>query len=126
MDMLIKMLIEGGGKIISSNDCTRSEIAQAAACNRMHIDENGFGFIYLPKQESIASGRRNRLDLMFPSEISIYNSMQEIERLPPNVKLTEAVILLSKAKDLVSDFFDEKGNVPDTPPPNPEYFNRDL
>lgn len=50
--------------------------------------------------------RRNRLDLNTPAELSIYNAMQEVEKLPANEKLTEAVMLLAKAKDLVSDFVD--------------------
>ena len=50
--------------------------------------------------------RRNSLDLNTPAELSIYNAMQEVEKLPANEKLTEAVMLLAKAKDLVSDFVD--------------------
>lgn len=50
--------------------------------------------------------RRNRLDLNVPAEKAIYDAMQEVEKLPADVKLTEAVTLLAKAKDLVSDFVD--------------------
>ena len=50
--------------------------------------------------------RRNRLDLNVPAEKAIYDAMQEVEKLPADVKLTEAVNLLAKAKDLVSDFVD--------------------
>lgn len=52
--------------------------------------------------------RRNRLDLMTPCELAIYNAMQEVEKMPADVTLTEAVILLGKAKNLVSDFIDKK------------------
>jgi hypothetical protein len=52
--------------------------------------------------------RRNRLDLNTPTELAIYNAMQEVEKMPADVKLTEAINLLSKAKDLVSDFVDSK------------------
>jgi hypothetical protein len=52
--------------------------------------------------------RRNRLDLSTPAEKAIYDAMQEVEKLPADVKLTEAVTLLAKAKDLVSDFVDAK------------------
>lgn len=52
--------------------------------------------------------RRNRLDLNTPAEKAIYDAMQEVEKLPADVKLTEAVTLLAKAKDLVSDFVDAK------------------
>lgn len=50
--------------------------------------------------------RRNRLDLNVPAEKAIYDAMQEVEKLPADVRLTEAVSLLAKAKDLVSDFVD--------------------
>lgn len=52
--------------------------------------------------------RRSRLDLNTPAEKAIYDAMQEVEKLPADVKLTEVVTLLAKAKDLVSDFVDEK------------------
>jgi hypothetical protein len=48
MENLFKQLLEGGGKIISSNNCSILEIAEACSCNRMWVDENGFGFIYVP------------------------------------------------------------------------------
>lgn len=50
--------------------------------------------------------RRNRLDLNTSAEKYIYDAMQEVEKLPADAKLTEAVTLLAKAKDLVSDFVD--------------------
>lgn len=55
--------------------------------------------------------RRIRLDLMKPAEVAIYVAMNEVEKLPADIKLTEAVTLLAKAKDLVSDFIDGVGVV---------------
>ena len=52
--------------------------------------------------------RRNRLDLNTPAEAAIYNAMQEVEKAGADVKLTEAVILLQKARDLVADYVDVK------------------
>lgn len=52
--------------------------------------------------------RRNRIDLNKPSEIAIRNAMSEVEKIGASVKLTEAIELLNKAKDLVSDFIDEE------------------
>ncbi len=52
--------------------------------------------------------RRIRLDLNTPAELAIYNAMQEVENVGADVKLTEAVILLSKARDLVADYVDSK------------------
>jgi len=50
--------------------------------------------------------RRNRLDLNTPAEKAIYNAIQEVEKAGADVRLTEAVTLLAKAKDLVSDYVD--------------------
>lgn len=50
--------------------------------------------------------RRNRLDLNTPAELAIYHAMQEVEKAGADVRLTEAINLLKKAKDLVSDCVD--------------------
>jgi len=52
--------------------------------------------------------RRIRLDLNTPAELAIYNAMQEVEKVGADVRLTDCVIMLSKAKDLLSDYVDEK------------------
>lgn len=51
--------------------------------------------------------RRNRLDLMHSSEKIIVDAVQEIEKLPADVRLTDAINYLHKAKDKVSDFIDD-------------------
>jgi hypothetical protein len=52
--------------------------------------------------------RRNRLDLNTPAELAIYNAMQEVEKMPANEKNTRVIMLLTQAKELVSDMVDEK------------------
>lgn len=52
--------------------------------------------------------RRNRLDLNNPAEIAIDNAIRQVEKMPADERLTEAVILLSNAKSIVSDFIDSK------------------
>lgn len=52
--------------------------------------------------------RRFRLDLNTPAEKDIHYAGQLIEELGADVRLTDALNLLWKAKDLVSDFIDEK------------------
>lgn len=54
------------------------------------------------------SPRRNRMDLWKPSELAIFNALQEVEKMGADVRLTDAVILLSKAQDLVADYIDKK------------------
>lgn len=53
--------------------------------------------------------RRNRLDLNTPAELAIYNAIQEVEKIVADKRLTNAVIALQEAKNLVGDFID--GNV---------------
>lgn len=50
--------------------------------------------------------RRNVLTLMTPLEVEIQNIIYEIEKTGADTKLTQAVILMSQAKDLISDFID--------------------
>jgi len=52
--------------------------------------------------------RRNRLDLNTPAELAIYEAIQEVEKVGADVRLTDVVIMLGKAKDLLSDFVDSK------------------
>lgn len=51
--------------------------------------------------------RRNRIDLMSPAEKAIYDAMQEVEKMPADVRLTDAVELLQQAKNKVSDYVDD-------------------
>lgn len=58
MQKLLNLLAEKSGFIMSSNDCSVLEIANARANDTMFVDENGFGFIwfpynYLPSQHQI-------------------------------------------------------------------------
>lgn len=50
--------------------------------------------------------RRSRLDKMTPAENAIYNAMCVVEQAGCDVRLTEAVNLLQKARDRVADFVD--------------------
>ena len=53
--------------------------------------------------------RRIRVDLMTKAELSIRSAMSKVEELPPDVRLTEALILLDKAKSKVADYVDGVG-----------------
>lgn len=50
--------------------------------------------------------RRNQVDKMLPAEKLIFDAMQEIEKLGADEKLTDAQILISKAKNLIGDYID--------------------
>lgn len=46
---------------------------------------------------------RNDFTLMTPAELAIMRAIQDVERAGCSTALTEAVVLLSKARDLVAD-----------------------
>lgn len=50
--------------------------------------------------------RSSRIDLMTPAEKAIYDAIQEVEKAGAHPLLTEAVIMLGTAKQMVSDFVD--------------------
>jgi hypothetical protein len=51
--------------------------------------------------------RRSCIDLLTPAEKAIYDAVQEVEKVGASVGLTDAVILLGKARDLVADYIEE-------------------
>lgn len=50
--------------------------------------------------------RRIQLPLQTPAETAIRAAVQAVEEMPADVRLTEAVILLTKAQEKVADFVD--------------------
>lgn len=51
--------------------------------------------------------RRSKMYLMVPAEIAIQEAIWKVESVGADNRLTEAVILLAKARDLISDYLDE-------------------
>ena len=50
--------------------------------------------------------RRAEMTKWCPTEHAIYRAMLEVENMPADVRLTEAVTLLGAAKEAVADFVD--------------------
>lgn len=50
--------------------------------------------------------RRNQIDLYSRAELAIRNAMLAVESMPADVLLTEAVVMLEKAKEKVADYID--------------------
>lgn len=50
--------------------------------------------------------RRNMINEMTPAELLIHNAVLEVEKIGADVRLTEAIVLLTKARELVADFVD--------------------
>jgi len=50
--------------------------------------------------------RRHNLNELSPAEIAFRNAMAEVEKLGADERLTDAIILLDKAKNKVADFID--------------------
>ena len=51
--------------------------------------------------------RRIQLEKLTPAELAIRNAVLAVEEMPADVRLTDAVVLLQKAKEKVADFVDE-------------------
>ena len=56
--------------------------------------------------------RKSRLDLNTPAELAIRNAMTEVEKIGAAVQLTNAIIKLQEAFDLVADYEDNKDESP--------------
>lgn len=56
------------------------------------------------KRMGVDFPRRNCIDLHTPCEKAIFDAIQELEKIGADETLTEALNLLIKAKDLVSDY----------------------
>lgn len=54
--------------------------------------------------------RRIRIDQSVPAELAIRNAVDEIEKMGADVRLTNAQVLLEKARELVADYVDENLN----------------
>ena len=52
--------------------------------------------------------RRNRVDLMVKAERMIFDAVGEVETMGCDTKLTDAVVLLSKARGKIADYVDEQ------------------
>ena len=50
--------------------------------------------------------RRNGLQTMTKAEVNIFEAMEEVENLPADERLTDAVVLLQKARQRVADYVD--------------------
>lgn len=45
IEILLDKLKREGGEIVSSNDCSETEISDARCRGDFHVDVNGFGFV---------------------------------------------------------------------------------
>jgi len=48
LERFFRKLAEDGGAIVSSNDLSAKEIDKASEEERMLVDDDGFGYIYVP------------------------------------------------------------------------------
>lgn len=52
--------------------------------------------------------RRINLDLNTQAELSILNAIQEVEKVGADIRLTEIVVMLGKARELLADYVDSQ------------------
>lgn len=52
--------------------------------------------------------RRSCVYLLAPAEKAVYDAVQAVENVGADVRLTEAIILLSQVREKLADYFDEQ------------------
>lgn len=52
--------------------------------------------------------RRSCVYLLSPAEKAVYDAVQAVENVGADVRLTEAIVLLSQARENLADYFDEQ------------------
>lgn len=85
---LFELLVYNGGKIVSSNSVSVNEINQARASNRMLVDENGLGFIWIPTFKN-----------PFPEtveEVEMFEKCYPLDEKPVSHKLAHILSVLPK------------------------------
>ena len=50
MEQLFDDIVQHGGAIVSSGECSVGEIADVQACGRFHVREDGMGFVRRPQE----------------------------------------------------------------------------
>jgi hypothetical protein len=71
MKELFELLIQNGGQIVSSNNCSTFEINQARASDRMFVDENSFGFIWIPEIDMCTMEGVEALEKWYPEAVEL-------------------------------------------------------
>lgn len=52
--------------------------------------------------------RRSCIYLLTPAEKAVYDSVQAVEKVGADVRLTDAVVLLQQVREKLADYFDEQ------------------
>ena len=60
----------------------------------------------------MSAARRLELERATPAELAIDAAIAEVEKLPPDGRLTAAILLLEKARKRVADFLDGEPGSP--------------
>lgn len=110
-------LAGNGGRIVSSNDLTVLQIAEAQACNRFYVDpDTSFGWAVLPWHCTTAKDR-SREDAIFnrilPPEVAA--AMEIFNGKPPVLSSDEWYSRLKESAFIIATHFTklfQKGNQP--------------
>lgn len=112
------------GKIVCKSDATEENVQRwgiyPMPAERIEEELSFFNSLFIKDLSSLqwsdrffkskipVSDRRYRIDLHSSAEIAIRTACLEVEKLGADERLTNAVELLQKAQNLVSDVLDEK------------------
>lgn len=80
MKKLFDFLIKYGGEIVSSNSLTTDDINQARASERMYVDENSYGFIWMPPVEKFpeTEDEVSLFEKWFPLSIELPEHLKDV------------------------------------------------
>lgn len=96
IDQLITQLAREGGAIVSSNECTPIEIADARATGRFAADEHGFG--YVRRTREWLALQKARFEFQTQAAADALVLCHKIEECGCSPTLTEASILASNLR----------------------------
>lgn len=82
----MNLLIEHGGKIVSSNSLDPEEIRQAHASKRMWVNQDGLGFVWLPYVDTFqipVTGKEVEMfERWYPLDVPLPRELKVPPRMP--------------------------------------------
>ena len=102
---ILEKLMEERGFLLSSIYENRMAVIESLSIENARLREQ---IQKLQKNNTMTNEipRRNRLDFNLPAELAIRNAVNEVERLGSDPLLTNCVVILQQAFDLLADYCD--------------------
>jgi hypothetical protein len=109
MKKVFKLLATHGGKIVSTNDLTEMEITQSRASNRIYVDEDSLGYVWLPPFHGRFPVTASEVEMFewcypleveLPEELSVINySFFDVDDISFHIKRIKKIQINLKKKE---------------------------